>query len=228
MKKNKASTRSVERLSIYRRALIEHQDELGDHVFSHEIAHHCQLTAAQVRRDLMLVGYSGNPNRGYDVQRLISSIARYLDPSLSREVAILGMGYLGQAIAKFLSGRTPKLHLAAAFDIEPNKVDQPFAGVMCYGIERMPEIVREKHIDLGILTVPASVAQPSALKLVAAGVTGILNFAPVVLHVPSYIYVESIDMSVALGKVAFFAPTGSIRRKRTQPSSPFFEQAFAV
>jgi redox-sensing transcriptional repressor len=227
MKKSKASTRSVERLSIYRRALIEHQEELGPHVFSHEIAHHCKLTAAQVRRDLMLVGYNGNPNRGYDVQRLISSIARYLDPSLSREVAILGMGYLGRAIAKFLSGRTPKLHLAAAFDIEPTKVDQSFTGVTCYTLERMPEIVREKHIDLGILTVPASAAQEAAMKMVASGITGILNFAPVVLHVPSHVYVESIDMSVALGKVAFFAPSGSIRRKRAQPSFQILEQALA-
>ena len=219
MKKGKASTRSIERLSIYRRVLIEHRDELGDSVFSHELAGICQLTAAQVRRDLMLVGYSGNPNRGYDVHSLLSSIARYLDPTLAREVAIVGVGYLGRAIAKFLAGRAPKLHLAAAFDTSPMKIGTDFSGVTCHAVESMPKVIAELGIDLGILTVPASAAQDVAMRMAAAGVTGILNFAPVVLHLPSRIYVESIDMSVALGKVAFFAPPNPRRRRQGTKTS---------
>jgi len=216
MKKGKASTRSIERLSIYRRVLLEHRDELGESVFSHKLANICQLTAAQVRRDLMLVGYSGNPNRGYDVRSLLNAIARYLDPTLVREVAIVGMGYLGRAIAKFLSGRTPKLHLASAFDISPAKIGTDFSGVVCHSIDDMPKVIADLGIDLGILTVPAAAAQDAAMRMVSAGVTGILNFAPVVLRVPARIYVESIDMSVSLGKVAFFAT----RRRRQGTGAP--------
>jgi redox-sensing transcriptional repressor len=214
MKKRRISIRSVERLSIYRRALLQSRHELGPSVYSHQLAHACQLTAAQVRRDLMAIGYSGNPNSGYDVKRLLSSLAAFLDSQEVRAVAIVGMGYLGRAIAAFLSNRSHKIRLAAAFDVDLDKIGLTFTDVHCYSIRQMAEVLEEKHIDIGIITVPAEQAQHSAEQLVAAGVTGILNFAPIVLRLHERIYVENIDMTVSLEKVAFFArAVGRPKRK---------------
>ena len=215
MKKRKISTRSVERLSIYRRALLHARHEFGPSVYSHQLAHACQLTAAQVRRDLMAIGYSGNPNSGYDVKRLLTSLAAFLDSQEVRAVAIVGMGYLGRAIAAFLTNRSHKIRLAAAFDVDLDKIGLTFSEVHCYSVRQMAEILAEKRIDIGIITVPAEQAQHAAEQLVAAGVTGILNFAPIVLRLHERIYVENIDMTVSLEKVAFFARSGG-RPKRSK------------
>jgi redox-sensing transcriptional repressor len=214
MKKRKISTRSVERLSIYRRALMHGRHEFGPSVYSHQLAQACQLTAAQVRRDLMAIGYSGNPNSGYDVKRLLSSLATFLDSQETRAVAIVGMGYLGRAIAAFLANRSDKIRLVAAFDVDLDKIGLSFSDVRCYSVRQMPEVLAEKRIDIAIVTVPADHAQHVAEQLVAAGVTGNLNFAPVVLRLPPRTYVENIDMSVSLEKVAFFACASQRRKQR--------------
>jgi redox-sensing transcriptional repressor len=190
--------------------------EFGSSVYSHQLAQACQLTAAQVRRDLMAIGYSGNPNSGYDVKRLLSSLATFLDSQETRAVAIVGMGYLGRAIAAFLANRSDKIRLVAAFDVDLDKIGLSFSDVRCYSVRQMPEVLAEKRIDIAIVTVPADHAQHVAEQLVAAGVTGILNFAPVVLRLPPRTYVENIDMSVSLEKVAFFA-CASQRRKAGSP-----------
>jgi redox-sensing transcriptional repressor len=214
MNKQKIPSRCVERLSIYRRALLQDRCASGPSIFSHQLAFACRLTAAQVRRDLMLIGYSGSPTTGYEVKRLLSSIGTLIDPPQMREVAIVGMGHLGRAIAAYLANRLPKIRLTAGFDVNPDKIGATFSGVRCHAAQKMAEVMADKNIGLGILTVPAEHAQAAAEQLVHAGVTGILNFAPVCLHIPSRIHVENIDMTVALEKVAFFA-FGSQRKKGT-------------
>jgi redox-sensing transcriptional repressor len=218
MKKRKISARSVERLIIYRRALLHSGNDFGSSVYSHQLAHACRLTAAQVRRDLMAVGYSGNPNSGYDVQRLLSSITVFLDSQESRKAAIVGMGYLGRAITAYLSSRSPAIRLVAGFDVDLDKIGLDFGEVHCYSARQMAEVVAEKTIDMGIIAVPAENAQAVADQLVAAGVIGILNFAPVVLHVPEGTHVENLDMRVSLEKVAFFTRLAQ-RAKRKQLAS---------
>jgi len=160
----------------------------------------------------MLIGYSGSPTSGYEVKRLLSSIGALLDPPHAREVAIVGMGHLGRSIAAYLVDRSPKIHLTAAFDINPDKIGATFSGVRCHSVEKLDEVVSSRGIVLGIVTVPAEHAQETAEQLVRAGVTGILNFAPACLHIPEKIHVENIDMTVALEKVGFFA-CGSHRKK---------------
>ncbi len=214
MRKRKISTRSVERLSIYRRALLHGKHEFGPSVYSHQLAQVCQLTAAQVRRDLMAIGYSGNPNSGYEVKRLLRSLTAFLDSQEGRAVAIVGMGYLGRAIAAFLANRSHKIRLMAAFDVDLDKIGLNFSGVQCYSVRQRQEVLEAESIDIGIITVPAEHAQHAAEQLVAAGVTGILNFAPVILRLHERIYVENIDMTVTLEKVAFFARPNPRSRRR--------------
>jgi len=213
MKRRKVSIRSIERLSIYRRALLQQRDELGPSVYSHELAHACQLTAAQVRRDLMAIGYSGNPNSGYDVKRLLTSLGTFLDSPEGQAVAIVGMGYLGRAIAAYLTSWSRSIRLAAAFDVDPEKIGVDFVGVRCHPIAEMARVFADKHIEIAIITVPSEQAQLVAEQLVAAGITGILNFAPVILRLDERIFVENIDMTVSLEKVGFFA-RGNQRVKR--------------
>lgn len=218
MNKRKIPGRCVERLSIYRRALLQDRRLCGPSIFSHELAFACRLTAAQVRRDLMAIGYSGSPTTGYEVKRLLSSIGSLLDPPEVHDVAIMGMGHLGRSIAAFLSNRTSKIRLSAAFDTNPEKIGSVVNGVPCYSVERLGDVVAAKHIVLGIVAVPAEHAQEAAESLVRVGIKGILNFAPACLHIPEKIHVENIDMTVALEKVAFFA-CGSHRRKNIDDHS---------
>jgi len=212
MNRRKIPGRCVERLSIYRRALLQDRRLCGPSVFSHELAFACRLTAAQVRRDLMAIGYSGSPTTGYEIKRLLNSIGNLLDPPDVHEVAIMGMGHLGRSIAAYLANRTSKIRLSAAFDTNSEKIGAVFNGVPCYSIEKLADVVAAKHIVLGIVTVPAEHAQAAAEALVRVGIRGILNFAPACLHIPEKIHVENIDMTVALEKVAFFA-CGSHKKK---------------
>jgi redox-sensing transcriptional repressor len=199
------SDKTIGRLSIYRRILNRLLSEDVRNVFSHQLAIMAGVTPAQVRRDIMSIGYSGNPNRGYGVIELIESIGHSLDDSEGQNVALVGVGNLGRAILTYFSGRRPKLSIVAAFDNDPRKYDRVIQGCRCYNIERMEDIVRELGITIGAITVPSGEAQKVANALVHSGVKGILNYAPVRIQVPLNVYVEDIDMTMALEKVAYFA-----------------------
>lgn len=199
------SHRTIGRLSLYRRLLYGLAESGTAYVHSHDLASLAEATAAQVRRDLMAVGCSGTPRRGYDVRDLIESIGVLLDTPEAQGAALVGIGNLGQAILAYFSGRRPKLTIAAAFDINPAKVDRVLHGCRCYPVEKLGQVVRRKDLRIGIVTVPAEEAQPIADRLIRAGVRGIVNFAPIPLHVSSNVYVEHVDMTMSLEKVAYFA-----------------------
>lgn len=209
----RVSGRSIGRLIQYRRALRDGAGEWGESVYSHQLAAACRVSAAQVRRDLMTIGYKGTSSSGYQITHLLDAIDGLLDGEHPVQVALVGVGYLGSAVLGYLFNR-PKLSPIAAFDIDPKKTDRVIQGVRCYPLEQLAEILRAQNIELCILTVPASEAQRVADLLVAAGVRGILNFTPAVLHVPRHVFVESRDMTESLERVAFFARrSGSTTRK---------------
>ncbi len=199
------SEKTIARLSLYRSLLKRLASDGVDHVYSHELGKLAGATAAQVRRDLMAVGCEGSPKRGYGVQDLIDSIGEFLDGPEGLNVALVGVGNLGQAIIAFFAGRVANLSVVAAFDNDPYKTGRVIRGCRCYPIDEVERIVREQHIGAAILTVPADEAQGVAETLVRAGVRGILNFAPIKLRLPPYVYVEDVDMGMLLEKVAYFA-----------------------
>lgn len=201
------SPRTVERLSIYRRILSRLDEEGSTSVYSHEIAEAARVSPAQVRRDLMSIGYSGVPNRGYDIGELLRSLGEHLDAPEGQNVCLVGAGALGRAVVEYVSRQRPKLHVAAVFDVDPKKVGRKVRGHACYDVSEIPEVVDRERIDLGIVTVPARAAQEVADRLVEAGVTGLLNFAPHRLRVPAHVHVEDMDLIQWLEKVAFFART---------------------
>ncbi len=199
-----ASDRTVGRLSLYRRLLSHLLQEKVRSVFSHRLAEAAGVTAAQVRRDMMVVGYNGIPTKGYDVESLIESIGQFLDAPDPEAVALVGVGNLGRAILSYFDGRRPNLKIVAAFDNDPSKAGQVISGCRCYAVRQIPEVFAENEIATVIITVPADQAQEVCDLLVDAGAKGILNFAPVGLRVPAYIHVENVDMTTSLEKAAYF------------------------
>jgi redox-sensing transcriptional repressor len=167
-------------------------------------------TAAQVRRDLMAVGYMGTSIRGYAVEELTKSIGSFLDDPQGQTAALVGIGNLGRAILSYFTGRRPNLSIVAAFDVDPNKISRVIHGCRCYPLEELELVAREHDIRLGVLTVPAAAAQTVAESMVRAGIRGILNFAPAPLKAPAGVYVEDIDMTMSLEKVAYFARQGAL------------------
>ncbi len=197
--------RTVGRLTLYWRTLRDLGKEAPPSIFSHDLALKVGVTAAQVRRDLMLVGYTGTPAHGYDVASLRGHIQAFLFPPTEQRVALAGAGNIGRALLKFFSSRRPTLRIVAAFDKNPDKYGRLIGGCPCHSIEKAEEVIRDLGITVGIIAVPTEDAQFVASLFVSAGVRGILNFARTPLQVASEVYVEDIDLAMSMDKVAFFA-----------------------
>lgn len=201
---NRLPEKTIERLSEYRRTLFRCLDEGKSHIFSHELAGMHNITAVQVRRDIMFIGYTSQGRKGYNIKELIAVIAGIMDPGNIMNIAIVGYGHLGKAISAYLVNKRPNLKIVAAFDIDPRKINSNPSLVPCYSIERLREIISSKDISLALLTVSANAAQQTAKSLVSSGIKGILNFTSVNLNVPERIYLEEYDMITSLEKVAYF------------------------
>ena len=196
--------KTVERLSQYRRALLLCLENGKSHIFSHEIAKIQHITSVQVRRDLMLIGYSGTLRKGYNIEELIDLIGNIIDYSEGINVAIVGMGNLGRALINYFKGKRHKLSIVAGFDNNPDKIGKKMSGISCHSIKSMPQVIKDNEIQIGIITVPAEFTKDIAEKLVDAGIKGILNYTPKPVEVPSSVYLEEYDMITTLEKVAFF------------------------
>lgn len=204
MASKKLPDKTVERLSQYRRTLLIANATGKHHIFSHELAALLHITSVQVRRDIMLIGYSGTLRQGYDVKELIDIIGKIIDSKDGQKVAVIGIGNLGRAIIGYFSGKRTKLTVVAGFDINPDKVERAYAGVWCYHFDKLTEIIKKENITIAVLTVPASEAANVAELLVLAGIKGILNFTPKPINVPSNVHLEEYDIITSLEKLAYF------------------------
>jgi len=196
--------RTVERLSEYRRSLLQCLEEGKTHIFSHELAELHHNTAVQVRRDIMFIGYSSMQRKGYDVRELVDVIGDILDSEKGLNVAVVGIGNLGRAVTTYFIGKRSRLNIIATFDVDTNKIDRVVSGVKCYPLNRLKEIVESYQISIAIMTVPADAAVEVAAQLVDAGIKGLMNFTTVPLHVPDKVYLDEYDMITSLEKVAYF------------------------
>ncbi len=196
--------KTIERLSEYRRTLISCDKQGISHVFSHVLAGFHGITAVQVRRDLMLIGFSSDTKKGYDVKVLIKFISDILDSREPINMAVIGMGHLGQAITKYFNGKRLKLRIVAAFDIDPTKVGQEVMGIPCYDMKEFEEIAESKDINIVVLSSPTSAAAGLVVPIINAGIKGVLNFTSMPLNFPKGIIVENYDITTLLEKVAYF------------------------
>ena len=197
--------RTIGRMTLYWRALRDYAREGKQHIYSHQLAAKSRVTAAQVRRDLMVLGYTGTPAHGYDAHKLRELIEAFVHPGEDQKVIIAGVGNIGRALLKFFMGRRPTLKVVASLEVNPDKFGRMIHGCPCYSIEEGARVIREQGITVGILAVPDAEAQYIAEMFVQAGIRGILNFARTALQVPSGVYVEDIDLAMSLDRVAYFA-----------------------
>jgi len=196
--------KTIERLSVYRRTLLNCLSRGKEYIYSHELAQLHNITAVQVRRDLMLIGYSTTLKKGYDVKALVDLIGEILDSQAGLNVAVVGIGNLGRAITAYFKGKRSRLQIVAAFDTDAEKINRVISGVKCYSMNDLQEIINQKNISIGILTVPPDNASKVAEALVIGGIKGILNYTSVPVNVSSDIILENYDMTTSLEKVAYY------------------------
>lgn len=194
---------TVARLSKYRRMLgsINYKNT---YIFSHNLAKLLNLTPEQVRRDLMLMGLTGNHRKGYNIKELIDLIGKTIDSEKGHNVAIVGMGNLGMAITAFIRRAKTNLNIVAAFDIDSEKIGGKVADVTCYHVNDITDIVRKLSISIAVLTVPPGDAIDVATLLINSGIKGILNFTSVHIDVPSDVYLKDSNIITSLEEIGFF------------------------
>jgi len=196
--------KTIERLSEYRRTLLSCHDQGITHIYSHILAGIHGITAVQVRRDLMLIGFSSDTKKGYDVEVLINFIGEILDNNTDIHIGVIGMGHLGQALTKYFNNQHSKLSVVASFDIDPSKVGKTIDGIPCYSMSEFEKQVEARDIKIVILSSPTEVASELVLPIINAGIKGVLNFTSKPLNFPKGIVVENYDITTVLEKIAYF------------------------
>ncbi len=203
MKFEDIPTPAVYRLSFYLRQLEAFHRSEKHTISSKQLGEALGYTDAQVRKDLAYFGQFGHPGIGYRVEELITQLRKILGTDKVWNVLLVGAGNLGRALIAYRGFLRKGFRLAAIFDADPNKVGHAFGELTIDSIDRMPEIVAKENIKVAIMSVPAEAAQGVADRLVAAGVRGILNFAPVSVTVPADVSVQGVDLAVQLEQLSF-------------------------
>jgi redox-sensing transcriptional repressor len=200
-----ASEKTVSRLSLYRRLLSLFKAEGRNEIYSYQLAEIVKVTPAQVRRDLMVLGYNGMPKRGYEVTKLTMYIDEFFNVSKNIEIILVGVGNIGRAMLSYFKKGKTYINIVASFDSDISKINKLINGCYCYDIKKLPKFLKTKKITTAILTVPVSQAQNTTDLLIENGITGLLNFSPARLKVPEKVYVEDVDITMHLEKAAYFS-----------------------
>lgn len=204
-KDQKVSLHTVERLSVYRRKLEELSGDDVEYIHSHELAALVGVTPAQLRRDLASFGSYGNIARGYEVRQMSRTISQIIGTDRIQHVGLVGVGDLGRALLSYRGFEERGFHLAAAFDLDPEKVGRVFAGRRCYPLDKLETVLADLQIRILILAARPEGLQEVVDRGVEAGVRSFLNFVPKTLAVPDGCFVEHIDISAKLEKLSFLS-----------------------
>ena len=196
---------TVARLPVYLRALQTLQDKGILTVSSEALATAAGVNSAKLRKDLSHLGSYGTRGVGYEVEYLVYQISRELGLTQDWAVAIIGLGNLGRALANYGGFGSRGFRIAALLDADPSVVGGSVASLEVRHIDNLEEVVRSEGVSIGVIATSAVSAQGVAGRLVQAGVTSILNFAPVVLSVPEGVDVRKVDLSIELQILAFHA-----------------------
>jgi redox-sensing transcriptional repressor len=201
---------TVARLPVYLRALTMLTERGVATASSEDLAAAAGVNSAKLRKDLSYLGSYGTRGVGYDVEYLRYQIAREIGLTQDWPVMIVGLGNLGQALADYAGFGTRGFRVAALIDNDPARVGEVYGGVVVSHLDDMAALVSEHGISIGVVTTPASVAQQVADRLVGAGVTSILNFAPAVIAVPDGVDVRKVDLSIELQILAYHEQRKSV------------------
>jgi redox-sensing transcriptional repressor len=194
----------VGRLPIYLRALVEMAEEGQTTISSEGLADAAGVNSAKVRKDLSYLGSYGTRGVGYDVAYLIHQVRRVLGLTEDWAVLIAGVGNLGQALANYRGFGERGFRIVALVDADPGKVGTDVGGIRVESVDRMPALVKEHDVAIGIVCTPGSAAQEVADRMVDAGIRSILNFAPAVISVPVGVSLRKVDLSIELQILGFY------------------------
>jgi len=195
---------TVARLPIYLRALSTLADRGIETISSEELATAAGVNSAKLRKDLSYLGSYGTRGVGYDVEFLLHQISRELGLTHDWPVVIVGVGNLGHALANYRGFGARGFQIVALVDADPAKVGTRIGDLSVATLDDLPRVVAECGIAIGIIATPAGAAQEVADRLVDAGVTSILNFAPAVVSVPTGVSLRKVDLAIELQILSFY------------------------
>jgi redox-sensing transcriptional repressor len=194
---------TVARLPVYLRALVGLADRGTATCSSEELATAAGVNSAKLRKDLSYLGSYGTRGVGYDVEYLRYQIAREIGVTQDLPVLIVGIGNLGQALANYSGFSSRGFRIVALLDADPERQGEDVGGLGIRAFDEIESLVAEHDVAIGVIATPAVAAQSVCDRLVAAGVTSILNFAPAVLSVPDGVDVRKVDLSIELQILAY-------------------------
>jgi redox-sensing transcriptional repressor len=196
--------KTIYRLSAYLRCLARLKQNTIRTVSSDALAKAARVKPTQLRKDLTYFGQFGTRGLGYDVGQLSQMISDLLGTNSLQPVVLVGVGNLGMALLSYRGFEQEGFEIIAGFDCDLQRKRNKQLRQPIYSLEHLPEIVRERGVRMAILTVPPAAAQEVANKLVAWGISGILNFAPVVLEVPDEVMVNNVNLAIELENLSYF------------------------
>ncbi|MBL8161388.1 MAG: redox-sensing transcriptional repressor Rex [Anaerolineae bacterium] len=194
----------IGRLPVYLRALTRLAAEGHEITSSHELGQRLGISSAQIRKDLSHFGGFGKQGTGYQIAFLIEQLRTVLRVNQEWEVALVGAGDLGSALAHYRGFGDRGFNIACIFDSAPNKIGKKIGSFTVQPMSDIQHTIQERGIKIAMIAVPAEVAQEVADQLIAAGVRAILNYAPMNLNVPSNVRVQYIDPVVQMQRMTYY------------------------
>jgi redox-sensing transcriptional repressor len=194
---------TVRRLSLYLRFLEEFENAGLTTISSEELAARGGTTSAQVRKDLSFFGSFGKRGLGYQVAELTQRMRRILGLERDWRVVIVGIGKIGSALAQYEGFQQRGFRVVGLYDSDPAKIGRDVYDLEVRPLEALAEENRERPVDIAVIAVPASAAQRVVDQVVAAGITGIMSFAPIQLHVPADVTLNTVNMAMELERLSF-------------------------
>jgi redox-sensing transcriptional repressor len=194
---------TVRRLSLYLRFLEEFENAGLTTASSDELAARGGTTSAQVRKDLSFFGSFGKRGLGYQVAELTQSMRRILGLERDWRVIIVGIGKIGSALAQYEGFQQRGFRVIGLYDSDPAKIGREVNDLPVRPLEAIAEDNRERPVDIAVIAVPAAAAQRVVDQVVAAGITGIMSFAPIQLHVPTDVTLNTVNMAMELERLSF-------------------------
>ncbi len=195
---------AIQRLPLYLRALTQLEAQGQRITSSQELARHLQISSAQIRKDLSYFGEFGKQGTGYEITYLIEQLKDILHLHTEWGMALVGAGDLGHALVHYNGFRPRGFYVAAIFDNDPAKINTKLGGLTILDSARIPRIVADMSLKIGIIAVPASSAQPVAEALVKGGVHAILNYAPITLSLADDVHIHYIDPVIGLQAMTYY------------------------
>lgn len=194
----------VSRLPVYLRALRHKQAQGQQTTSSQELGEQVGISAAQIRKDLSQFGEFGKQGTGYNIAFLVTKLREILQVERVWDVALVGMGDMGHALARYQGFSDRGFRVAMVFDSDLSKIGKRAGEFVIRNAEEMVQAIRESGIRVAMVCVPASIAQEVTNQLVEAGVRAILNYAPISLNVPAGVRVQYLDPSIGLQRMTYY------------------------